>query len=105
LVKSQKNHITILTQITYIKSLHQKWESFKNGERIVSHRMKQIEQINVAEGFSLPLWKPKGYQLNTLTSLGTYLRSGEPEGSPLHMHKGLDVGVELQLHPNQIPTL
>ena len=46
-----------------------------------------------------------GYQLNTLTFLGTYLRSGEPEGSPLHMHKDLDVGVELQLHPNQIPTL
>jgi hypothetical protein len=26
--------------------------------------------------------------------------SGEPEGSPLYMDIGLDVGVELQLHPN-----
>jgi hypothetical protein len=29
-----------------------------------------------------------------------HLGSGEPKGLPLHMDKGWDVGVELQLHPN-----
>ena len=38
--------------------------------------------------------------INKYIDISEHLHSGEPEGSPLPPYNIMDVGVELQLHPN-----